>query len=71
MINRRHNGRASCLARQSLGQTLEGKPQIHSPASGKGGHESGLNKIGAAKSAQFLRMTFATMDTPRENRGCG
>jgi hypothetical protein len=32
MINRRHDGRASCLARQSLEQTLARKPQIHAPA---------------------------------------
>jgi hypothetical protein len=43
MINRRHDDRASCPARQSLKQTLERKPRIHSPASGKGGHESGSN----------------------------
>jgi hypothetical protein len=30
-----------CLARQSLEQTLERKPQIHAPATWKGGHESG------------------------------
>ena len=42
MINRRHDGRASCLARQSLEQTLERKPQIHGPATWKGGHESGI-----------------------------
>ena len=41
MINRRHDGRASCLARQSLEQTLERKPQIHAPATWKGGHERG------------------------------
>jgi len=41
MINRRHDGRASCLARQSLNQLLPLKPQIHAPATWKGGHESG------------------------------
>jgi hypothetical protein len=41
MINRRHDGRASCLARQSLEQTLERKPQIDAPATWKGGHEGG------------------------------
>jgi hypothetical protein len=41
MINRRHDGRASCLARQSLNQLLQLKPQIHAPATWKGGHESG------------------------------
>jgi protein gp37 len=32
MINRRHDGRASCLARQGLNQPLPRKPQIHAPA---------------------------------------
>ena len=41
MINRRHDGRASCLARHSLEQTLERKPRIRAPATWKGGHESG------------------------------
>jgi hypothetical protein len=41
MINRRHDGRASCLARQSSKQALERKPRIHAPATWKGGHESG------------------------------
>src|ERR1700730_11554232 len=41
-INRRFNDRASCPARKSQKQApLARKPQIHSPASGKGGHESG------------------------------
>jgi hypothetical protein len=43
MINRRHDGRAPCLARQSLQQMLERKPQIYLPATCKGGHESGTN----------------------------
>src|SRR6201993_2759647 len=42
MINRRHDDRASCPARQSLKQTLERKPRIYAPATWKGGHESGL-----------------------------
>ena len=41
MINRRHDDRASCRARHSLKQPLEKKPRIHTPATGKGGHESG------------------------------
>src|SRR5262245_44723842 len=41
MINRRFNDRASCPARNSPKQVLARKPPIHSPASGKGGHESG------------------------------
>src|ERR1700730_291829 len=41
-INRRFNDRASCPPRKSQKQApLARKPQIHSPASGKGGHESG------------------------------
>jgi hypothetical protein len=42
MINRRHDGRASCLARQNLNQPLPPEPQIHAPATWKGGHESGV-----------------------------
>src|SRR6266581_5533189 len=41
MINRRFNDRASCPARKSPKHALARKPPIHSPASGKGGHESG------------------------------
>src|SRR5207248_10788229 len=41
MINRRFNDRAPCLAWMSPKQALAGKPRIHSPASGIGGHESG------------------------------
>jgi len=42
MINRRHDGRASCLARQRLKQLLPMEPRIDAPATGKGGHESVL-----------------------------
>jgi len=42
MINRRHDGRASRLALQSLQQMLERKPRIYLPATCKGGHESGI-----------------------------
>ena len=41
MINRRYDGRASCLVRQSLKHALEIKPRIRAPATWKGGHESG------------------------------
>jgi len=40
MINRRFDDRAPCLAWMSPKQALAGKPRIHSPASGIGGHES-------------------------------
>src|ERR1700694_4990966 len=43
MINRRFDDRAPCLAWMSPKQALAGKPRIHSPASGIGGHESGQN----------------------------
>src|SRR5690348_15782311 len=43
MINRRHDGRASCLAWYSPKQALERKPRIYVPATWKGGHESGLS----------------------------
>jgi hypothetical protein len=32
MINRRHDGRAFCLARQNLNQLLPREPRIHAPA---------------------------------------
>src|SRR5467141_2878358 len=51
MINRRHDGRASCLAWYSPKQALERKPRIYAPATWKGGHDSGLmikNKAGNA-----------------------
>jgi hypothetical protein len=41
LLYRRFNDRASCPARQNPKQALARKPRIHSPASGKGGHESG------------------------------
>src|SRR4029077_1416015 len=44
MINRRHDDRASCPARQSLKRPLPMEPQIHVPATWKGGHESVLNQ---------------------------
>src|SRR5215813_9389210 len=44
MINRRHDDRASCLARQSLKLPLPMEPRIHAPATWKGGHESGTNQ---------------------------
>ena len=43
MINRRFNDRVSCPARKSPKQALACKPRIYSPASGKGGHESGVS----------------------------
>jgi hypothetical protein len=41
MINRRLDDRAPCRARQSLKEMLPRKPQIHSPATCGGRHESG------------------------------
>src|ERR1700737_5667960 len=41
MINRRHDGRASCLAWYSPKQALERKPRIYAPATWKGGDECG------------------------------
>src|SRR5713101_3078758 len=52
MINRRFNDRASCPARKSPKQALVRKPRIHSPASGKGGHESGANLTEGNRSAK-------------------
>src|SRR6266550_3109855 len=42
MINRRYDGRVSCPAQYSPRQALKIKPRIRSPATWKGGHESGL-----------------------------
>src|ERR1700716_1483699 len=44
MINRRFDDRAPCLAWMIPKQGLAGKPRIHSPASGIGGHERGVLK---------------------------
>src|SRR6516225_8009927 len=44
-INRRHDGRASCFDRQRLKPLLPWEPQIHAPATWKGGHESGLTTL--------------------------
>ncbi len=53
MINRRFDDRASCPARKSLTQPLACKPQIHSPASGNGGHESGLTLTPVSRAGPF------------------
>src|SRR6516225_6278430 len=44
MINRRHDGRASCPAQHSSKHRASKKPRIHLPATWKGGHESGLTE---------------------------
>jgi len=44
MINRRHDGRASCPAQRSPKHPLERKPRIYLPDTCKGGHESGENQ---------------------------
>src|SRR6201984_2185850 len=44
MINRRFNDRASCPARKTPKPARARKPPIHSPASGKGGHESVVSR---------------------------
>ena len=79
MINRRHDGRASCLVRQSLQQMLERKPRIYLPATCKGGHESGstLTLVFAARRAGMLRTSAGSVQRYRgslqlfdvENRG--
>jgi hypothetical protein len=67
MINRRHDGRASCLARQSLKQLLPMEPRIHAPATRKGGHKSGSNmRLGTRSGGRLgvdsrpLRLGFQT-----------
>jgi hypothetical protein len=41
MINRRHDGRASCPAQQSLMPLFPMEPRIYTPATWKGGNECG------------------------------
>src|SRR5260370_19212745 len=60
MINRRFNDRASCPARKSPKQPLVRKPRTHSPASGKGGHES----------VKILKYQYVAFDFPPLTR-CG
>src|SRR5439155_27275484 len=59
MINRRFNDRVSCPARKSPKPALARKPRIHSPASGKVGHESGT------------LLTLGTHAPPRHARESG
>ena len=44
VINRRHDDRASCLARQNPEQALGRKPRTRLPDTWNGGHESGANQ---------------------------
>src|SRR6195256_3030706 len=53
MINRRFDDRAPCLAWMSPKQALAGKPRIHSPASGIGGHESGSTLTPVSRGGPF------------------
>src|SRR6516165_8330891 len=55
MINRRFNDRASCPARKSPKPALARNPPIHSPASGKGGHESALSHSEDSQGRQDVR----------------
>src|SRR6516225_5359434 len=80
MINRRHDGRASRFARQSLQQMLERKPRIYLPATCKGGHESGSNltlgtRVGRSRSCRVLMVYWeasgVTRRTLREMMGDG
>src|SRR5438552_7331451 len=62
MINRRFNDRASCPARKSPKPALARKPPIHSPASGKGGHESVLTQTdGTGRRSSLARMASADL----------
>jgi hypothetical protein len=66
MINRRFDDRASCPARMSSKQALARKPRIHSPASGKGGHESGENQTeDSGPNGRNLRSTVDPMGSIR------
>jgi len=65
MINRRHDDRASCLARQRLKPLLPMEPRIHAPATWKGGHESGENLTlnTRSKTPRGPLRTFAAADS--------
>ena len=58
MINRRFDDRAPCLAWMSPKQALAGKPRIHLPASGIGGHESGLADLKSSFCAKLVWFKF-------------
>src|SRR5467141_699932 len=75
MINRRHDGRASCLAWYSPKQALERKPRIYAPATWKGGHESGENLTGGAlamdvRSGIITVAIKSTGDTDEDSSAC-
>ena len=63
MINRRHDDRASCLARQRLKPLLPMEPRIHAPATWKGGHVTlgaggaGRSQSHSGRSSWRLRMS--------------
>ena len=68
MINRRFDDRAPCLAWMSPKQALAGKPRIHSPASGIGGHESGRRRVdGSASWRRSQIHPCETIGLPSEN----
>jgi hypothetical protein len=66
MINRRHDGRASCLVRQSLRRLLPTEPQIHAPATWKGGGVSEIefHRAGSTASARLAAPILCRMAAP-------
>jgi hypothetical protein len=73
MINRRHDDRASCPARQSLEQTLERKPRTDAPATCKGGQNAtdgtprsqssaGLSEPATAPNVRFLPLAATSWE---------
>jgi hypothetical protein len=69
VINRRFNDRASCPARKSLEQALARKLPIHSPASGKGGHESGANQTRGTEGTHTRFAALSTLSRIAEEGG--
>jgi hypothetical protein len=67
MINRRHDDRASCLAWQSLNLLLPMEPRILTPATWKGGHESGENHTDGSG----LNVRTISTKTSPGRLGCG
>src|SRR5436190_11551919 len=58
VINRRHDDRASCPARQNLEQALERKPRTRLPATWNGGHEA-QERDPAAADPRFIGLRRA------------
>src|SRR6266576_1708691 len=79
VINRRHDDRDSCPARQNLEQALERKPRTRLPATWNGGHGSGVSRALLSRMARRQSSHRATLLGPQSpgapallsDRACG